>query len=207
MWKYKERIVITEIIISFTFHTDTSLLMLIVLVWWLWRMCNTRSHPELDSETVQRLWYFVLRHGKVGRCQTYTINIKSIFLSKCTYTKVYHLIFPYLYNRIIMRRHFIAQALHYAHCAQNWKQNWNVILVATYPCACYVCISMCTSIQLSIPLSPNQYAIPLSLWESPAEKDHCISVNSSQNVIISLLVCLPKKLHSCLKPSWYLFFN
>ena len=71
-----------KISISFTFNTDTSLLMLIVLVWWLWRMCNTRSHPELDSETVQRLWYFVLRHGKVGRCQTYTINIKSIFLSK-----------------------------------------------------------------------------------------------------------------------------
>ena len=71
-----------KISISFTFNTSTSLLMLIVLVWWLWRMCNTRSHPELDSETVQRLWYFVLRHGKVGRCQTYTINLKSIFLSK-----------------------------------------------------------------------------------------------------------------------------
>ena len=37
--------------------------------WWLWREARTRSHPELGSENSQRRWYFVLRHGRVGRCQ------------------------------------------------------------------------------------------------------------------------------------------
>ena len=35
---------------------------------WLWRRCPTRSHSELGRESLQRRWYFVLRHGRVGRC-------------------------------------------------------------------------------------------------------------------------------------------
>ena len=31
--------------------------------------CNTRSHSELGSQAFLRRWYFVLRHGRVGRCQ------------------------------------------------------------------------------------------------------------------------------------------
>ena len=30
---------------------------------------NTRSHSEHGREMPQRQWYFVLRHGRVGRCQ------------------------------------------------------------------------------------------------------------------------------------------
>lgn len=37
--------------------------------WWLWRGACTRSHPELGREKPQRRWYFVLRRGRVGRCQ------------------------------------------------------------------------------------------------------------------------------------------
>src|SRR5690606_11784310 len=37
--------------------------------WWLWRSGCTRSHSELGRETLQRQWYFVLRCGRVGRCQ------------------------------------------------------------------------------------------------------------------------------------------
>ena len=39
------------------------------LTWWLWRGGCTRSHSEHGRETPQRLWYFVLRRGRVGRCQ------------------------------------------------------------------------------------------------------------------------------------------
>ena len=35
---------------------------------WLWRRCPTRTHSELGRESLQRRWYFVLRHGRVGRC-------------------------------------------------------------------------------------------------------------------------------------------
>ena len=37
--------------------------------WWLWRGGCTRSLSEHGRETPQRRWYFVLRHGRVGRCQ------------------------------------------------------------------------------------------------------------------------------------------
>ena len=39
------------------------------LAWRLWRGRNTRSHPELGSESPQRRWYCVLRRGRAGRCQ------------------------------------------------------------------------------------------------------------------------------------------
>jgi hypothetical protein len=39
------------------------------LTWWLWRGGCTRSHSEHGREMPQRLWYFVLRRGRVGRCQ------------------------------------------------------------------------------------------------------------------------------------------
>ena len=37
------------------------------------RRGNTRSHSELGSQALQRRWYFVLRHGRVGRCQAIKI--------------------------------------------------------------------------------------------------------------------------------------
>jgi hypothetical protein len=37
--------------------------------WWLWRGGCTRSHSEHGRETPLRQWYFVLRRGRVGRCQ------------------------------------------------------------------------------------------------------------------------------------------
>ena len=37
--------------------------------WWLLRSGQTRSHPELGRQTLQRQWYFVSRHGRVGRRQ------------------------------------------------------------------------------------------------------------------------------------------
>lgn len=37
--------------------------------WWLWRSVYTRSHLELGRKSLQRQWYFVLRRGRVGRCQ------------------------------------------------------------------------------------------------------------------------------------------
>ena len=40
-----------------------------LLTWWLLRGGCTRSHFELGRETPLRQWYFVLRHGRVGRCQ------------------------------------------------------------------------------------------------------------------------------------------
>ncbi len=36
------------------------------------RKGNTRSHSELGSQAFLRRWYFVLRHGRVGRCQALT---------------------------------------------------------------------------------------------------------------------------------------
>ena len=42
-----------------------------LFAWWFWRSAYTRSHPELGREMLQRRWYFVLRRGRVGRCQAY----------------------------------------------------------------------------------------------------------------------------------------
>ena len=39
--------------------------------WWLWRGARTRSHPELGRENPLRQWYYVLRHGRVGRRQVF----------------------------------------------------------------------------------------------------------------------------------------
>ena len=48
------------------------------MVRWLWRRENTRFHSELGRENLQRRWYFVLRHGRVGHCQAIKImKIKS----------------------------------------------------------------------------------------------------------------------------------
>ena len=30
---------------------------------------NAPSHPELESESPQRQWYYALRRGRVARCQ------------------------------------------------------------------------------------------------------------------------------------------
>ena len=45
--------------------------------WWLWRSGCTRSHSELGREMLQRQWYFVLRRGRVGRCQVYKTHVNS----------------------------------------------------------------------------------------------------------------------------------
>ena len=42
---------------------------------------NTRSHSEHGREMPQRQWYFVLRHGRVGRCQVCQMQ-QNIFSSK-----------------------------------------------------------------------------------------------------------------------------
>ena len=42
---------------------------------WLWRRCPTRSHSELGRESLQRRWYFVLRHGRVGRCLVFQPHV------------------------------------------------------------------------------------------------------------------------------------
>ena len=43
------------------------------------RECYTRSHFELGSQAFQRQWYFVLRHGRVGHCQAYSV-MKNLIL-------------------------------------------------------------------------------------------------------------------------------
>ena len=40
------------------------------------RKGNTRSHTELGSQAFKRRWYFVLRHGRVGRCQAINLIMK-----------------------------------------------------------------------------------------------------------------------------------
>ena len=32
------------------------------------------SHSELGRESLQRRWYFVLRHGRVGRCLVFQLH-------------------------------------------------------------------------------------------------------------------------------------
>ena len=41
------------------------------------RRGNTRSHSELGSQALQRQWYFVLRHGRVGHCQAIKFQMKN----------------------------------------------------------------------------------------------------------------------------------
>jgi hypothetical protein len=45
--------------------------------WWLLQGDKTRSHPELGRQTPQRQWYFVSRHGRVGRRQA--CKARSLF--------------------------------------------------------------------------------------------------------------------------------
>ena len=56
------------------------------------RKCHTRSHSELGSQAFLRQWYFVLRHGRVGRCQanpnekSYSIiDVAKMFKTKISY--------------------------------------------------------------------------------------------------------------------------
>ncbi len=49
--------------------------------WWSWRGGCTRSHSEHGRETPLRRWYFVLRRGRVGRCQV----CKAQHISSQTY--------------------------------------------------------------------------------------------------------------------------
>ena len=48
--------------------------------WWLLQGDQTRSHPELGRQTPSRQWYFVSRHGRVGRRQA----CKERFKTKAT---------------------------------------------------------------------------------------------------------------------------
>jgi hypothetical protein len=60
---------------------DQSLMKAIVCLspaWWLLRSGQTRSHPELGRQTLQRQWYYVSRPGRVGRrqaCKRQTTNL------------------------------------------------------------------------------------------------------------------------------------
>ena len=44
------------------------------MTWWSWRRVNTRSHPELGRENLQRRWYSVSRRGRVGRRQVFSVQ-------------------------------------------------------------------------------------------------------------------------------------
>ena len=44
------------------------------------RRGNTRSHSELGSQALQRQWYFVLRHGRVGHCQAIKALMKKYII-------------------------------------------------------------------------------------------------------------------------------
>ena len=50
--------------------------------WWSWRGGCTRSHSEHGRETPLRRWYFVLRRGRVGRCQVCKAQHLSSQLTK-----------------------------------------------------------------------------------------------------------------------------
>ena len=55
---------------------------------WLWRRCPTRPHSELGRESLQRRWYFVLRHGRVGRCLVFwshCLRITALLKHFCLY--------------------------------------------------------------------------------------------------------------------------
>ena len=54
--------------------------------WWFWRGGCTRSHSEHGRETPQRRWYFVSRHGRVGRCQVCKTQ-NPIILIKAPYRR------------------------------------------------------------------------------------------------------------------------
>ena len=44
----------------------------------LLRRGHTRSHFELGSQALQRRWYFVLRHGRVGHCRHNKLQVYCI---------------------------------------------------------------------------------------------------------------------------------
>lgn len=50
--------------------------------WWSWRGSCTRSHSEHGREMPLRLWYSVLRRGRVGRCQV--CKAQHVLISKST---------------------------------------------------------------------------------------------------------------------------
>lgn len=52
--------------------------------WWLWRGGCTRSLSEHGRETPLRPWYFVLRRGRVGRCQVCKAQLINLLITKQT---------------------------------------------------------------------------------------------------------------------------
>ena len=50
-------------------NKENVLKLCVLPAWWLWRSVHTRSHLELGRKSLQRQWYFVSRHGRVGRRQ------------------------------------------------------------------------------------------------------------------------------------------
>ncbi len=50
-------------------YTNPVLLLRSSPAWWLLRSVQTRSHPELGRQKLQRQWYYVSRPGRVGRRQ------------------------------------------------------------------------------------------------------------------------------------------
>lgn len=48
------------------------------------RSAQTRSHPELGRQTLQRQWYYVSRPGRVGRRQACKRQINPLFMMMIT---------------------------------------------------------------------------------------------------------------------------
>ena len=67
----------------FTIHHSSFLILktCVLPTWWLLRGGCTRSHSEHGRETPLRQWYFVLRHGRVGRCQVCQTHVLQNILS------------------------------------------------------------------------------------------------------------------------------
>lgn len=55
--------------------------------WWSWRGTCTRSHSEHGREMPLRLWYSVLRRGRVGRCQVCKTQHNLINMHRQTSTQ------------------------------------------------------------------------------------------------------------------------
>ena len=71
-------------------------------------MWNTPSHSELGREKLQRRWYFVLRHGRVGHCQIFQVHC---FL-RCLQTQTW--------SRIWKPHRFIIDGAFAVFCLSNW---------------------------------------------------------------------------------------
>ena len=78
--------------------------------WWLWRGGCTRSHSEHGRETPQRRWYFVLRRGRVGRCQVCQAQ-QSGFCKTAKATSSHHTTGPSRTKRAALKAAFLMRRI------------------------------------------------------------------------------------------------